>query len=80
MSAAPAAPKTRCPGKQLGLLEAVAYNQVECFEAGVMFARAEGIVPAPEANHAGGRLPRHLGIDRHLTCREVVLVGDGPPL
>ncbi|MCM2252887.1 MAG: TrpB-like pyridoxal phosphate-dependent enzyme [Ramlibacter sp.] len=38
--------------KQLGLLEAVAYNQVECFEAGVLFARNEGIVPAPEANHA----------------------------
>jgi len=38
--------------KELGLLEAVAYNQVECFEAGVMFARCEGIVPAPEANHA----------------------------
>jgi len=37
---------------QLGLMEAVAYNQVECFAAGVMFARAEGIVPAPEANHA----------------------------
>jgi tryptophan synthase beta chain len=38
--------------KELGLIEAVAYNQVECFEAGVTFARAEGIVPAPEANHA----------------------------
>jgi tryptophan synthase beta chain len=38
--------------RQLGLLEAVAYNQVECFEAGVLFARNEGIVPAPEANHA----------------------------
>src|SRR6185369_7109069 len=38
--------------KQLGMLEAVAYNQVECFEAGVLFARNEGIVPAPEANHA----------------------------
>ena len=38
--------------KELGLLEAVAYNQVECFEAGVLFARNEGIVPAPEANHA----------------------------
>lgn len=33
-------------------MEAVAYNQVECFEAGVLFARSEGIVPAPEANHA----------------------------
>ena len=38
--------------KQLGLLEATAYHQVACFEAGVLFARAEGIVPAPEANHA----------------------------
>src|SRR5450756_1127834 len=38
--------------KQLGLIEARAYHQVACFEAGVQFARAEGIVPAPEANHA----------------------------
>ncbi len=38
--------------KELGLLEAVAYNQTECFAAGVLFARHEGIVPAPEANHA----------------------------
>ena len=38
--------------RELGLLEAVAYNQVECFEAGVLFARNEGIVPAPESNHA----------------------------
>ncbi len=38
--------------KELGLIEAVAYQQTECFAAGVQFARAEGIVPAPEANHA----------------------------
>ncbi|MEK9774812.1 MAG: TrpB-like pyridoxal phosphate-dependent enzyme [Quisquiliibacterium sp.] len=38
--------------KELGLIEAVAYHQTECFAAGVAFARAEGIVPAPEANHA----------------------------
>ncbi len=38
--------------KELGLMEAVAYQQTECFAAGVLFARAEGIVPAPEANHA----------------------------
>ena len=38
--------------KELGLIEAVAYHQTQCFEAGVLFARAEGIVPAPEANHA----------------------------
>jgi len=38
--------------KELGLIEAKAYHQTTCFEAGVFFARAEGIVPAPEANHA----------------------------
>jgi tryptophan synthase beta chain len=38
--------------KELNLIEAVSYTQVECFAAGVLFARAEGIVPAPEANHA----------------------------
>jgi tryptophan synthase beta chain len=38
--------------KELGLIEAVAYPQSKCFEAGVQFARAEGIVPAPEATHA----------------------------
>jgi tryptophan synthase beta chain len=36
----------------LGLLEAVAYHQVECFKAGIDFARLEGVLPAPEANHA----------------------------
>ncbi len=35
-----------------GLIAAEAIDQLETFEAGVMFAKAEGIVPAPEANHA----------------------------
>ncbi|WP_200348948.1 pyridoxal-phosphate dependent enzyme, partial [Halochromatium glycolicum] len=38
--------------KQLGLIEAQAYSQTECFAAAVLFARCEGIVPAPEASHA----------------------------
>ncbi len=33
------------------LIEAEAIDQLETFEAGVQFARAEGIIPAPEANH-----------------------------
>ncbi|MFM8451083.1 MAG: TrpB-like pyridoxal phosphate-dependent enzyme [Haliscomenobacter sp.] len=33
------------------LIEARAHDQLECFEAGVLFARAEGIIPAPEATH-----------------------------
>ncbi len=33
------------------LVEARAHKQLECFEAGVLFAKAEGIIPAPEATH-----------------------------
>ncbi len=35
-----------------GIIEAQAYYQNAVFEAAVQFARAEGIVPAPEAGHA----------------------------
>jgi len=35
-----------------GLIEAVAYGQKSVFDAAVMFARSEGIVPAPESSHA----------------------------
>jgi tryptophan synthase beta chain len=51
--------------KQLDLIEARAYHQVTCFQAGVEFARAEGIVPAPEANHAVKG-----AIDEALRCKE----------
>ncbi|HUF20957.1 MAG TPA: TrpB-like pyridoxal phosphate-dependent enzyme [Burkholderiales bacterium] len=51
--------------RQLGLIEARAYKQTEVFDAGVMFARAEGIVPAPEANHAVKG-----AIDEAIRCRE----------
>ena len=50
--------------KELGLIEAVAYRQTEVFAAGVQFARAEGIVPAPEANHAVKG-----AIDEALRCK-----------
>ncbi|TVR47915.1 MAG: TrpB-like pyridoxal phosphate-dependent enzyme [Puniceicoccaceae bacterium] len=36
----------------LGLAEATSFNQLDSFAAGVRFARAEGIIPAPEACHA----------------------------
>jgi tryptophan synthase beta chain len=51
--------------KELGLIEARAYHQKVCFEAGVFFARNEGIVPAPEANHAVKG-----AIDEALKCKE----------
>lgn len=50
--------------KELGLIEAKAYHQVACFAAGVQFARAEGILPAPEANHAVRG-----AIDEALRCK-----------
>ncbi|MBM3436106.1 MAG: TrpB-like pyridoxal phosphate-dependent enzyme [Bacteroidetes bacterium] len=34
------------------LIEAASVTQAECFEAGVKFARTEGIIPAPETTHA----------------------------
>ncbi|MCP4303794.1 MAG: TrpB-like pyridoxal phosphate-dependent enzyme [bacterium] len=37
---------------ELGLVEAVAIDQTECFEGALQFARTEGIVPAPEPSHA----------------------------
>ena len=51
--------------KELGLIEAKAYHQTKCFEAGVQFARTEGILPAPEANHAVRG-----AIDEAIRCRE----------
>jgi tryptophan synthase beta chain len=50
--------------KELGLIEAVAYHQTKCFEAAVQFARAEGIVPAPESSHA-----IRCAVDEALKCR-----------
>ena len=35
-----------------GIIEPLAVHQLETFEAGVTFARSEGIIPAPETNHA----------------------------
>jgi tryptophan synthase beta chain len=49
---------------ELGLIEARAVKQNPCFEAGVAFARAEGIVPAPESTHAV-----RVAIDEALRCQ-----------
>ena len=50
---------------KLGLIEAKSVAQLGCFEAGVLFARSEGILPAPEANHAVRG-----AIDEALRCKE----------
>ena len=38
--------------QELGLIESRALTQNSCFEAGIQFARTEGVLAAPEANHA----------------------------
>ena len=48
-----------------GHIEAVAYDQLRTFAAGIQFAQAEGILPAPEANHAVAA-----AIDEALACKE----------
>ena len=50
---------------ELNLIEARSYHQTTCFDAGVQFARVEGILPAPEANHAVRG-----AIDEALRCKE----------
>lgn len=50
---------------KLGLVEATAVQQIETFEAGIMFARSEGYVSAPETNHA-----IRVAIDEALKCKE----------
>ena len=50
---------------KLGQILPRSYNQLECFAAGVQFAKAEGILPAPEANHAV-----RAAIDEAEKCRE----------
>ena len=50
---------------ELGLIEAKSVAQLACFEAGVLFGRAEGILPAPEANHAVRG-----AINEALRCKE----------
>jgi tryptophan synthase beta chain len=51
--------------RHLGLLDAVSYPQQQIFEAGVLFARTEGLVPAPEPSHAIRAV-----IDEAVRCRE----------
>jgi tryptophan synthase beta chain len=51
--------------KEHGLIEARSVHQVACFDAGVQFARAEGILPAPESTHA-----IKVAIDEAVEARE----------
>ncbi len=54
-----------CHLYNLGFVEARAVHQIATFEAGVTFARTEGIISAPETNHA-----IRVAIDEALKCKE----------
>jgi len=54
-----------CHLHKLGLVEARAVHQLGTFEAGITFARTEGILSAPETNHA-----IRVTIDEALKCKE----------
>jgi len=51
--------------QRLGLAESRAYHQNPVFDAAVQFARAEGIVPAPESAHA-----IRAAVDEALVCKQ----------
>jgi tryptophan synthase beta chain len=48
-----------------GHMEATAVTQRRCFDGAVLFARTEGILPAPESTHA-----IRVAIDEAMRCRE----------
>jgi tryptophan synthase beta chain len=56
----------------LGLMSGVAVEQDDAFAAGVIFARAEGIIPAPESTHA---VAGAVAYARTVTEPEVVVIG-----
>lgn len=56
-----------------GLIEASAIQQLQCFEAGVLFAQAEGIVPAPEANHGIAQVIREVNKAKEEGVQKTIL-------
>lgn len=59
---------------QLGHIEATAVEQLDAFAAGVQFTRAEGILPAPEANHAiAGAIKEALRCKQEGVSRVILL-------
>ena len=58
-----------------GLLRATAIGQLEAFQAGTLFARAEGIVPASESNHAIAGALRQARAAAETGQSPVILIG-----
>ncbi|HWK57003.1 MAG TPA: TrpB-like pyridoxal phosphate-dependent enzyme [Parapedobacter sp.] len=56
-----------------GLIEAQAIQQLECFKAGILFAKTEGIVPAPEANHGIAQVIREVNSAKEEGVSKTIL-------
>jgi tryptophan synthase beta chain len=56
---------TLCLLNSEGIVETKAYNQVQAFEAAALFAKTEGILPAPEPAHA-----IKAAVDKALECKK----------
>ena len=55
------------------LIEATALQQIECFEAGIKFAKTEGIIPAPEATHGIAQVIREAEKARQEGTQKTIL-------
>ncbi len=60
---------------RLGLIEAIALPQTHVFASAVQFARAEGILPAPESAHAVAAAMDEAKAAREAGQKRVILVG-----
>ena len=58
---------------ELGLIEAIAIGQTECFESALTFARNEGIIPAPEPTHAIAAAIREAKVCKESGEEKVIL-------
>ncbi|RSN71012.1 TrpB-like pyridoxal phosphate-dependent enzyme [Actinomadura sp. WAC 06369] len=58
-----------------GLVEATAYPQTRVFESGAVFAKAEGLVPAPESAHAVAAAIDEAARAREERAERVILIG-----
>ena len=59
---------------ELGIMEAEAIGQTECFEAAIRFTRSEGIIPAPEPTHAIASAIREADRCRESGDESVILI------
>ncbi|NNC75594.1 MAG: TrpB-like pyridoxal phosphate-dependent enzyme, partial [Acidimicrobiia bacterium] len=58
---------------ELGLMEAIAIHQNECFDSALQFARTEGILPAPEPTHAIAAAIREAKLAKETGEEKVIL-------